>query len=312
MGMLTEYYFQPNAPDPVLPDSEVLRCVRRFVPGARAVTSVDESGGEARTYTIDETLVLKVQRPQQARVGTSRAREVFFLNQLAAAAADLPVTRVLGYGRETNLLEYNLQTRMAGVAVANAALSPGARRQAIFEVGRLLRQIHSLPQGAFRASAHFPTDLTAAEFKGRIAQYFEVIALQLARRGRGWPLEVPFEMVMARALSALPASAEFVALHSNPGPPHAFVDPATGRFTGLIDFGDAYISHPALDLWRWRWADERAAVLAGYTASGPVSADFMQTWRAVEVMAGALLVAYYPEREAEAMADLQNALARLG
>jgi hypothetical protein len=30
MSMLKEYYLQPNAPDPVLPEAEVLRCVRRF------------------------------------------------------------------------------------------------------------------------------------------------------------------------------------------------------------------------------------------------------------------------------------------
>jgi hygromycin-B 7''-O-kinase len=311
MGMLTEYYFQPDATDPVLPDSEVLRCVRRFVPEARAVTGVDESGGEARTYTIDDTLVLKVQRPQQVRVGTSLAREVFFLNQLAAAVPHLPVTRVLGYGRETNLLEYNLQTRIPGVAAANAAFSPEARRHVIFEVGRLLRQIHAVPQAPFQASAHFPTDLTAAEFKGRIAQYFEVIARQLAKSGHEWPANVPFETVMDRTLAALPESAVFVALHSNPGPSHTFVDPATGRFTGLIDFGDAYISHPALDLWRWRWPEERAAALAGYTADAPVSADFLQTWHVVEALAGALLVAFFPEREADAINDLQNSLAQL-
>src|ERR1700716_3031805 len=86
MSMLEEYYLQPNAPDPVLPEAEVLRCVRRFVPTAKAMTRVDESGGEARTYIVDEAIVLKVQRPQQVRVGTSLAREVFFLNQLAAAA----------------------------------------------------------------------------------------------------------------------------------------------------------------------------------------------------------------------------------
>ena len=39
-----------------------------------------------------------------------------------------------------------------------------------------------------------------------------------------------------------------VLLHSNPGPTQVFVDPANGRFRGLIDFGDSYLSHPALDL----------------------------------------------------------------
>src|SRR5688572_11782366 len=145
--MLKEYYLQPDAPDPVLPEAEVLRCVRRFVPTAKAVTRVDESGGEARTYFVDEAIVLKVQRPQQVRVGTSLAREVFFLNQLAAAAPDLPVPRVLGYDRETNVLEYNIQTLMPGVSYASTdgTLTPDARHDVIFSVGQLLRRIHAIP-----------------------------------------------------------------------------------------------------------------------------------------------------------------------
>ena len=50
MSMLKEYYLQPDAPDPVLPEAEVLRCVRRFVSTAKAVTSVDESGGGRSRY----------------------------------------------------------------------------------------------------------------------------------------------------------------------------------------------------------------------------------------------------------------------
>jgi Ser/Thr protein kinase RdoA (MazF antagonist) len=109
-------------------------------------------------------------------------------------------------------------------------------------------------------------------------------------------------------LAALPDSAEFVALHSNPGPPHAFVDAGTGRFQGLIDFGDSYISHPALDVWRWRWPTERAAALAGYTADAPVSDGFMRTWKAVTVAASAILIGFFPDREDEATRDLRQSL----
>jgi hygromycin-B 7''-O-kinase len=61
--MPKDRYLQPNAPDPVLAESVVLRLVRQFVPTAQAVTAVDESGGEARTYRVDDTIVLKTQRP---------------------------------------------------------------------------------------------------------------------------------------------------------------------------------------------------------------------------------------------------------
>jgi len=235
----------------------------------------------------------------------------FFLTQLAAAAPDLPVPRVLGYNRETNLLEYNIQTRMPGVAYADATLTPDARHDVIFSVGRLLRRLHAIPQQPFHDSAHFPTDRTPADFKRRLSEYFDVVTRRLEENGRAWPLEIPFETVRERTLAALPGSQEFLALHSNPGPPHTFVDRSTERFQGLIDFGDAYISHPALDVWRWRWPTERAAALAGYTADAPVSDDFMRTWKAVAVAASAILVAFFPDREDEATRDLRQSLSDL-
>lgn len=57
--MPKDVYLQPDAPDPVLTDSVVLALVQRHVPDAHAVTSVDESGGEARSYRVDDDLILK-------------------------------------------------------------------------------------------------------------------------------------------------------------------------------------------------------------------------------------------------------------
>ena len=63
--MPKDVYLQPDAPDPVLPPKLVLDLVRRHAPDARIVTAVDESGGEARTYAVDITIILKTQRPRQ-------------------------------------------------------------------------------------------------------------------------------------------------------------------------------------------------------------------------------------------------------
>lgn len=80
--MPKDVYIQPDAPDPILPEELVLSLVRRHVPNAQAVTGIDESGGEARTYAIDSALILKVQRPQQLRPRTSLEKEVWFLQHL--------------------------------------------------------------------------------------------------------------------------------------------------------------------------------------------------------------------------------------
>src|SRR4051794_35762650 len=106
----SDRYLQPDAPDPVLDAERVLSLVRRHVPDAEAVTGVDESGGEARTYAIDAGLILKTQRPHRLRPRTSLEKETFFLQHLAHVA-ELPVPRVLGYGRDGDV-EYICMTRI--------------------------------------------------------------------------------------------------------------------------------------------------------------------------------------------------------
>ena len=98
----SEIYRQPDAPDPVLDKATVLSLARRHVPRCSAVTGVDESGGEARVYMIDDNLILKVQRPQQLRARTSLEKESFFLKQLADYQ-DITVPDVLGYERDGSI-----------------------------------------------------------------------------------------------------------------------------------------------------------------------------------------------------------------
>jgi aminoglycoside phosphotransferase (APT) family kinase protein len=106
-----------------------------------------------------------------------------------------------------------------------------------------------------------------------------------------------------------------VALHSNPYLEHVFVHPDTGAYSGLIDFGDAFISHPACDLRRWTLPADREALLQGYTADGPVSDGFLATWRVLRIFTDAMIMAYYadraPERAAEGTADLERLLAEM-
>jgi len=109
----SDTYSQPNAADPVLEERTVLDIVRRHVVRCSAVTRIDETGGEARVYVLDDNLVLKVQRPHQLRPRTSLAKEAFFLQQLAAYP-DIVVPHVLGYGRHDNI-EYIVMTQMPGV-----------------------------------------------------------------------------------------------------------------------------------------------------------------------------------------------------
>ena len=274
MIIITDTYSQPDAPDPVLADDRVLELARRHTGSARKVTFVDESGGEARAYMCDDALVLKTQRPQQVRPRTSLAKEAFILGQLAARV-DLPVPRVLGYGREDDA-EYLLMTRIRGVSLESASLSGPARIAVLHELGATLRRIHDVDQGTMETSALIPGDGSAAGLRDRLSAMFDHLITSVDGDQR-WAAAIDLRAVAEQSLAGLPAGTPPVTLHSNPGAEHCFVD--TGRFTGLIDFGDAYRSHPALDVRSWRSPEDSRYMLAGYQALGPLPDGFEHVWR---------------------------------
>ena len=80
-----------------------------------------------------------------------------------------------------------------------------------------------------------------------------------------------------------------------------FVDPDHKTFSGLIDFGDAYLSHPAFDLVRWPDEADRAALLDGYRAagSGAVDDSFLAAWRVASVLADLQAAVRNPARAAQ-------------
>jgi aminoglycoside phosphotransferase (APT) family kinase protein len=319
-----DIYLQPYAPDPVFSEEQVLALVRRHVPAARALTNIDESGGEARTYLVDNGIILKVQRPQQLRPSTNLAKEVFFLRQLEAHP-DVLVPRVLGYGHDSPLVEYTVMTRMPGVAMRHITLSADERAAALGALGRTLRHIHAVPQAPFLESRLFPGDCSYANVQQRLRESFTDLAerFQLRHRtwhlpwatpskpstGVPWPLPQTPQEIGERAIATIPPNDERVALHSYPYAEHTFVDPSTHHFTGLIDFGDAYISHPALDMGRWNRPTEREALLRGYTADAAVSAAFMATWRVAMVLQDIVMLAHSPDQAPQAEDDLRMLLA---
>ncbi len=304
--MPKDVYLQPDAPDPILDEATVLALVRRHVPDARAVLGVDETGGEARTYAVDEGVIVKTQRPHRLRPRTSQAKEAFFLGQFARIP-DIPVPRVLGYGKEGGI-EYTCLTRIPGVAVRRATLAGDARRAMLRDLGRALRRIHGIPQGEIAASGLFPGDRPPGGLRARLAEAFAAAVEPARAAGDGWNLAHSPEEVARRALAALPRGELRVALHSNPAPEHTFVDPATGRYTGTIDFGDAYISHPALDLRRWPDSADREALFAGYVADSAVDEEFVAVWRVAQALADLTAIAASPGHRAAASAHLGGLL----
>ena len=291
--------------DPVLDSDVVLDLARRHLPSASNVTGVDESGGEARTYAIDDQFIFKTQRPHRVRPRTSLEKEVFHLRQLTDRTPEVRVPRVLGYGREGDV-EYILMTRMPGVAMRHVSIDGEARVEFLRELGASLRLMHDLDPEPFRTSGLFPGDDDTRETRMRLEREIERAVEAASEHRDAWTLSFSPAEAAARARIGLDVIDDKpVPLHSNPGPEHVFVDPDTLRFTGVIDFGDAYLSHPALDFRRWAQPGDRAALMKGYVRDKRVTASFDENWRAISIIMLMLDFATRPSRRAESLDGLR-------
>jgi len=209
------------------------------------------------------------------------------------------------------MIEYTLMKRMPGISMRHAQLDDDARQTVLFQLGTVLRRIHSMPLAPFIASELFHGDQSFVDTQFRLGNYFNDLADDIRRERSLWRLSFTPEQVGAKAIASVPRSTERAALHSNPYFEHVFVRPQSGGYSGLIDFGDAYISHPAFDMRRWNRPADREALLQGYTSQRPVSDAFLETWRAVMILGDVVTIAYYPERAAEAEQDLLQLLAQV-
>ena len=198
--MPKDVYLPPDAPDPVLTDAVVLGLVRRHVPNAYAVTGVDESGGEARIYLVDDGLILKTQRPHRLRPRTSLAKEAAFLRHLAAFLA-IPVPRMVGYGQTVGV-EYLRMTRMPGDAVIRQTIAGPARARVLHALGQVLHQIHMVPQEPLLESGLFPGDRSADGLRGRLSEAFDEVLTLLPRADNAWSFDREPHTVVETALMA--------------------------------------------------------------------------------------------------------------
>ena len=171
-------------------------------------------------------------------------------------------------------------------------------------MGRVVRRLHSLAQSPFYDSPLIPGFRTPEQFiadartnSGHSVQVIDAMPDL-------WTLGISPGDLAAKALAGLPATMDLIALHTNPGPVHTFVQPDTLEFVGLIDFGDAHIGPPALD-WRWPTYQDRLTLLEGYSEESPVSEEFMAAWRGVLVLQDMSYVATRPATRPEALERLR-------
>uniref|UniRef100_UPI000FCCC191 phosphotransferase family protein n=1 Tax=Actinacidiphila soli TaxID=2487275 RepID=UPI000FCCC191 len=208
-------------------------------------------------------------------------------------------------------VEYLVMSRIPGRAARHVSVTGPARTQLLHTLGRLLRRLHTQPADQLADSGLFPTDDDAGALRHRLEVALADLVDEIDSRPGCWQLAASPEAVAVRALEALPSRFDTpMALHSNPGPTHAFVD-ADGAFTGLIDFGDSYLSHPALDLRTWPAVSDRIALREGYLDGEAPQGDFEAVWTAAMIYADMKAIAGRAESAAGAGGNLTQRLAQL-
>ena len=307
-------YSQPDAPDPVLGAGLVLELARAHLPAGWAVSTVlevDESGGEARVYLLDGGVVVKTQRPHRLRPRTSQAKEVALLRALAEPLVGR-IPRVFGYAQVDSAagpVEFTVMSRVPGRPVSTQPVDSVHRRAVLDALSAVLRSVHALDPaavGRVLPDEHgLPVDQDVAALHRRLELGFADLCEHLHARPGRWPLAITVPELARRALDVLPATVAQppVVLHSNPGLTHTFTD-ASGLFTALIDFGDAYASHPVLDLRSWPDPLDRRVLRECYLEGTEPSAEWHAVWTAVMVWADVAAVAAGSEYAGAAVADL--------
>jgi hypothetical protein len=96
------------------------------------------------------------------------------------------------------------------------------------------------------------------------------------------------------------------ALHSNPALSHTFVDPASHTLNGLIDLGDAYISHPSNDLRRILSPLDRKELFNGYNSLKKADDPFMSVWIANQLISDFICIAHNNEFKSEALTEVNE------
>jgi aminoglycoside phosphotransferase (APT) family kinase protein len=251
----------------VLGEDAVVAAAANHVLHAGQLLEVGESGGEARAYILGGDIVVKTQRPHRLRPRTSLTKEALFLEELKRAGG-FPVPKVLGYGHVEGI-EYLCQSRVAGVASRHVQLGARQQSELLHTLDRVLRSIHDIDQSRLQASPLIPGDDSPSDLPRRFNDAFIRLAGELDA-DETWRGDLDIRRLAEQQIDRLPADTEPVALHSNPGPEHVFVDPSTGHVTGVIDLDDAYRSHPALDFRPWRDPADAADLPAGYRAARPL------------------------------------------
>jgi len=198
----------------------------------------NDEGTSVRAFRLNHEWVLRLARTKAAPL----ARETRLFRAIGSSLPTemrnlLPIPDVAGDG-------WTLHRHLPGLPTSRAdlqALPASQRARLLAEMGDLLHTLHTLPLPADLPTAdtpHTPDQWDALRQRAE-THLFPLLSRKLADDLRG-------------ALSALDTASLHLTrtgfIHDDLHPAHILHDPASGRLTGLLDFGRSGHGDPAVDV----------------------------------------------------------------
>jgi aminoglycoside phosphotransferase (APT) family kinase protein len=222
-----------------LADPEAVRaCIRAHTPLAAATVEPLGAGTDSVAHRVDGSWVARF--PATARARASLESELALLPRLAAALP-VAVPRCEHVVRDRDgapvMAAYRILAGEPASAAALAALPEAARNRAVGDLAAVLAALRRIPPetAGVRLRPH--------QGFGHPSQR----ALHRRHRGRLGAATAARVEALWRAFDAEPREAPVLA-HADLKPEHVLHDPRSGRLTGVLDWGDACLSHPDHDL----------------------------------------------------------------
>ena len=206
-----------------------------LAPDRRARVEPLGEGWDNVVWAVDDDLVLRVVKDPDPTVRRTTVERDVALLEFAGRHSTLPPPRVVAAAPEAGAL---LTTRIPGVAAV--------------EAGRLDAAALADDLAAFLSGLHGVDPVLAGEV---VAPEPDPAEVWLEQVGEEYAevaddvdadLRAPVEAFLAA--SPPPPARDLVFCHNDVRDDHVMVDPASGRVTGIIDWGDAVLGDPALDL----------------------------------------------------------------
>lgn len=231
-----------------------------------------QQGWDSVTLLVNDEWIFRFARRPDVAVRLAREARL-----LPALAEPLPI----GVPRFEYVSEAEEVVWLVGYgAISGQGLDVASLRRDLMpalahELGAALTALHSFPVERARERGVLGGD--AADWRDEYAAFYTEIQQHI------FPLFEPEEREQAAAKwdeylgNAMNFAFTPALIHRDLGPEHILCDPETGRLTGIIDWGDAWIGDPAIDFaGTWGGLGRAFAEQTLATYRRPVEANFWQ------------------------------------